>query len=193
MLEPLVIPFGSAHTRITKDVLPQALMTQVVAKAPGPDKINFKILQMIWSWNKARITTMVYHTIRLGYHPREWKKDRSILLEKREKQDLELVRSYRVISLPNYMGKVVEKVVAKALFQYCEDYSKLHPGQMGGRKKRSAIDAVAMLVHTIQEKWQQKKLAAAFFMDVKGAFDHISKSQLFRQMVKLQIDDDFVT
>ncbi len=38
----------------------QALMTQAAAKAPGPDKINFKILQMIWSWDKARITSMVY-------------------------------------------------------------------------------------------------------------------------------------
>ena len=35
---------------------------------------------------------------------------------------------------------------------YCEDYSKLHPGQIGGRKERLAIDAVATLVHTIQEK-----------------------------------------
>ena len=47
------------------------------------------------------------------------------------------------------MGKVVEKVVAKELSQYYENYSKLHPGQMGGRKDRSAIDVVAMLVHTV--------------------------------------------
>ena len=47
---------------------------------------------------------------------------------------------------------------------------------MGARKKRSAIDAMAMLVHIVQEKWSEKKLAGALFIDIKGAFDHISRS-----------------
>ena len=49
---------------------------------------------------------------------------------------------------------------------------------MGDWKKRSVIDTVAAVIHTVQEKWKDKKLAAALFMDVKGAFDHISKGQL---------------
>ncbi len=86
------------------------------------------------------------------------------------------------------MGQVVEKVVAEQLSQYCEKYSKLHPGQMGGRKERSAIDAVATLVHTVQEEWEEKKLAAALFMDVKGAFDHVSRGQLITRMIELGVD-----
>ena len=193
LIKPPVLSFGLAHANITEEMVAQALMTQAATKAPGPDKINFQILQMIWCWDKTRITNMVYHAVRLGYHPREWKKARGILLKKGGKRDFGLVRSYRVISLLNCMGKVVEKVVAKELSQYCEEYFKLHPGQMGGRKDRSAIDAVAMLVHTVQEKWEQKKLAAALFMDVKGAFDHVSKRQLLRQMIELGIDGDLVT
>lgn len=50
-----------------------------------------------------------------------------------------------------------------------------------------------MLVYAVQEKWQQKKLAAALFMDIKGASDHVSKDQLFGQMVELEIDDNLVT
>ena len=80
---------------------------------------------------------------------------------------------YRVISLLNCIGKVVEKFVAKELSHYCEKYFKLHPGQIGGRKERSAIDMLARLVHTVQEKWEEKKLAAALFMDIKGAFGHV--------------------
>ena len=91
------------------------------------------------------------------------------------------------------MGKVVEKVVAEQLSLYYEKYSKLHLGQMGGRKKRSAINAVAMLIHTVQQRQEEKKLAAARFMDVKGAFDHISKEQLITRMIELGIDDDLVT
>ena len=123
----------------------------------------------------------------------EWKRAQEILLEKGGKRDFGLVRSYQVISLLNCIGKVVEKVVAKELSHYCEDYSKLHLGQMGGRRERSAIDAVATLVHVVQEKWKEKKLAAALFMDVKGAFDHVSKGQLFTRMIELGVDGDLVT
>ena len=127
-LETPAISLGLAHTKITEETVGQALLTQAATKAPGPDKINFQVLQMIWSWEKAQITNIVYHAIRLGYHPIEWKKARGILLKKGGKRDFGLVRSYRVISLLNCMGKVVEKVVAKGLSQYYEDYSKLHPG-----------------------------------------------------------------
>ena len=71
------------------------------------------------------------------------------------------------------MGKVVEKEVTQELSHYYEDYSKLHSGQMGGQKERSAIDAVTILIYTVQEKWKEKKLAAAFFIDIKRAFDHV--------------------
>ena len=90
------------------------------------------------------------------------------------------------------MGKVVEKVVANQLSDYCETFSKLHPRQMGARKERSAIDTVAALVHIVQEKWSEKILAGALFIDVKGAFDHVSKAQLLRHMINLGIDGDLV-
>ena len=152
LVELPVISLGLAHTKITEEVVAQALVTQAATKTPGPNKINFQVLQMIWNWDKVRITSMVYHAVHLGYHPMEWKKARGILLEKGGKRDFGLVRSYRVISLLNCICKVVEKVMAQELSRYCEEYSKLYPGQMGDRKERLAIDAVATLVHTVQEK-----------------------------------------
>ena len=135
------------HQMVTKDVIHKALMTQSTSKAPGPDKINFRILRMIWEWNSNRLIVIVQQSIRLGYQPKRWEKAWGILLEKGGKRDWSLVNSYRVISLLNCLGKVVEKVVAGLLSQYCENFSKLHSGQMGARKQRCAIDAVASLVH----------------------------------------------
>lgn len=60
---------------------------------------------------------MVQQAIRLGYYPKEWKRARGMLLQKGEKRDFGLVRSYRVISLLNCLGKVVERVVAEQLAQ----------------------------------------------------------------------------
>ncbi len=35
-------------------------------------------------------------------------------------------------------------------------------------------------------------LAGALFMDVKGAFDHVSRGQLLKRMVELGIDGDLI-
>lgn len=61
---------------------------------------------------------------------------------------------------------------------------------MGERQERSAIDAVTTLIHIVQENWQEKKLVGALFINVKGAFDHVSKEELFTQMIKLGIARD---
>lgn len=85
---------------------------------------------------------MERQAIRLGYHPKEWRRElEGYCLERRENRDFGLVRLYReVITLLDCMGKVVEKVITKQLSQYCETRHKLYPGQMGARKERSAIE-----------------------------------------------------
>lgn len=49
------------------------------------------------------------------------------------------------------------------------------------------------MVHTIQEKWVEKKLARALLIVVKGAFNHVSWSQLFKCMIELAINRDLIT
>ncbi len=65
--EPWMIT-GVAHIEITEEKISYSLMSLSATKAPGPDKINFQILRMIWEWDKVRITSMVQQAILLGYH-----------------------------------------------------------------------------------------------------------------------------
>ena len=189
--EPVIIP-GVAHQTVTKDIIYEALMTQSTSKALGPDKINFQILCMVWDWDSERLIAMVQQAIKLGYRPKRWKRARGVLLEKGGRRDLSMVKSYRVISLLDCLGKVVEKIVAGLLSGYCENFSKLHQGQMGTRKQRCAIDAVASLVYKVEGFCAEKKLATALFMDVKGAFDHVSQTKLVERIIELGIDGDLI-
>ena len=114
------------------------------------------------------------------------------MLEKGDKQDLSLVKSYRVISLLNCLGKIVEKVIAGLLSKYYEKFCKLHQGQMGAQKHKCAIDKVASLVHKVQELWEEKKLAVALFIDIKKAFDHVSRIRLVEKMIELGVNGDMI-
>ena len=50
---------------------------------------------------------------------------------------------------------------------------------MGGRKNRSAVDTVMNLIHDIQHAFHKNHVSTAVLLDVKEAFDHVSKTQLF--------------
>lgn len=64
---------------------------------------------------------------------------------------------------------------------------------MGGQRKKLAIEVVATLIHTVPKNWQEKKLANILFIDVKSAFDYVSRGQFLTQMIELRSDKDLVT
>ena len=47
------------------------------------------------------------------------------------------------------MGKVVKKLVAEQILQFCESNMTLHNGQIEARKNRSSIDSAAIVVHKV--------------------------------------------
>lgn len=48
-VESLISPYRLLYTKITEEIIAQALMIQVATKVFGSDKINFQIMQIIWN------------------------------------------------------------------------------------------------------------------------------------------------
>ena len=44
---------------ITEKDIEKALFEQSVKKAPGPDRLNFKALHLLWEWDKAKIIALI--------------------------------------------------------------------------------------------------------------------------------------
>lgn len=60
------------------------------------------------------------------------------------------------------------------------------------QKQQCVIHAIALLVYKIKEFWTEKKLATALFMDIKRAYNHVSKTKLYKKMMKLGIDGNLI-
>jgi hypothetical protein len=119
--------------------------------------------------------------IEKGYHLKQWREAIGVILRKEnteKKRDYSLPKSYRVISLLNCLGKVAEKVIATRLSYLAETSDLLFPGQIGGRRARSAIDAALALTHDIQSARNKGLKSSCLLMDIRGAFDHVSRNQL---------------
>lgn len=161
---------------MTKKQVHYSFMAQSAIKAPRLGKINFKILQMMWKWESNLIIFIIQQTVQVGYYPKKWKKAYKILLEKGRKQDFTLLKLYRVISLFNCIGKILENVIAKQLSQFCKSFCKLPMGQRRVLKERFAINAVELLVQRVEKIWVEKKLVTALFIDIKKVFNHVVRN-----------------
>ena len=106
-------------------------------------------------------------------------------LEKARKTRLLFIKSLQNNNLIKLSGKIAEKIMATRLSHISQVTDLLDIDQMGGRKKRSVIDAVMTLTHNIELAKNQGNTLSCLMLDVKGAFDHISIYQLLATMKKL--------
>jgi uncharacterized protein involved in tolerance to divalent cations len=111
---------GGMWKTITDEGIQVALFNQSVKKAPGPDRLGFKAIRLLWEWDAPRIIAVVKMTFRLGIHPRVWKEARGVVIPKPNKLDYGVAKAYRVIMLLNCLGKVVEKVAANVIAEQYE-------------------------------------------------------------------------
>jgi len=183
---------GEMHKEITEEDIRKAVYDQPTNKAPGPDRLGFKAIRLLWEWDANRIIAIVKTSFRLGIQLRAWKEAKRVVIPKPNKPDYGVAKAYRVITLLNCLGKVVEKVAANAIAEKCERELLLHDGQFGCRKRRSAIDAVGRLMKRVEEAWGRGNTAAVLLMDVKGAFPHVAKGNLIKKMEEMGFEADLV-
>src|ERR1700704_2395955 len=115
-----------------------------------------------------------------GSHGRNYKK--------LGKPDYGIPKAYHPISLLNCLGKIFEKIMASRLAHMAEKHHLLHHLQIGGRPKRSAVDAVMVLTSTIDQGKREGKITSTLCIDVKGAFDNVFSKRLLQTLKKMHLN-----
>jgi hypothetical protein len=162
------------------------MLGQAAQSAARPDKHGPPAVRLVWKWYRNGFAALVRACVWQGYQAKPWRQATGVVIPKPGKDDYSLARSHRVISLLCCLGKVIERVVTGRLVRAAETGSWLHEGQFGSRNGRAAVDAVAVLMDHAQSAWQQRQIVGVLLMDVKGAFDHVSKAVWVRRLVELR-------
>ena len=127
------------------------------------------------SWDTPRAVAIIRAHIRPGVHPECWKLARGVIIPKPGKDDYSAAKSYRCIPLLNCLGKMVQKVAADLISEYFEASQGFHPGQYGCRTKRSATDAVGVVIAQVQDAWKRGVVVGALLTDVAAAFPSVAR------------------
>jgi hypothetical protein len=170
----------------------QALHEQVFYKAPGPYGIKTIAIKKAWKDSEfIRVATTLFgECIRIGYHPKVFRKGQTVMLKKPNKPE-NLARSYRPTTLLNCLGKLLEKVVQKRLASLAANTIPKY--QFGGRNGFSAVDAIAKLVNYAEKNQQWNRAESVFAIGIKGAFDNVYKGVLLKTMLDINLPEASVS
>jgi len=102
------------------------------------------------------------------------------------------LKSYRTVSLLSCMGKVVEKLVADLLSDEAQRRAPISDRQFCSSKKRSAIDAAAIMVDTVYSALKEDNITGVLLMDIMAAFQSVARRRQMHAMKAKQIDGDLI-
>ena len=184
------VPLGSAPT--LEETI-RAVREMKNWKAPGHDSLPVELLKI--DDRADPIVIQRFHAILVkvwngGTVPQEWKDATiKVLYKKSDRFDC---NNYRGISLVSHAGKVLLKIVANRLSDYCEAHGILPEEQCGFRPDRSTIDML-FVVRRLQELGRRRKIPLYMcFVDLQKAYDSVDRELLWQVLARAGIPEEMI-
>jgi hypothetical protein len=135
-----------------------------------------------------------------NYHPKCFKKATGIILKKSQTtkppyRNYALPKAYKIISLLNYLAKVMEKIITRRLAIMAEFKTLLHMHQIRGRRQKSAINAVMVLIQKVQANWRTRKrgsITSILALDVKNAYPIVRTAPFAKIYILLGLPTELI-
>ena len=104
-----------------------------------------------------------------------------------QKEGSNRVRNYRGISLVAHAGKILLKIIARSLSEYCEYVGILPEEQSGFRPNRSTTD-VMFVIRRLQELARKKRTPLyVCFIDLTKACDSVDRTLLWTALARFGV------
>ena len=167
----------------------KALRSMANGKAMGPDELPVELLKLGLSDSSHEIL-LPFHEIIVavwmtGEVPQEWKDATIKVLHK--KKDRTECSNYRGLSLVAHAGKVLLKIVANRLGDFCEEAGILPEEQCGFRPQRSTTDMM-FVVRRLQELGRTSNTSLEIcFIDLAKAYDSVDRVLLWEILARFGV------
>ena len=179
------------HDWIDEDLVRKLLKQFKPNKAPGPDSLKPIVFRYL-PQNAIQILVTIYKAcVSLCHTPKKWRERRVIFLPKPGKDSYDLPKSYRPISLANFLLKALERLVVWRMDKDMEDFP-IQSLQHGFMKGKSTESAIFNTVDYIEEYIFDKQHCLGVFLDISSAFDSISIDHIRNKLLEHNGTPDMV-
>lgn len=174
---------------INGNLVQEALASFGDNKSAGPDGLKPIVLKNITAKMNERIAKLYRAILATGYTPRDWCESKVVFIPKPGKKDYTERRSFRPISLTNFLFKGLERIVSWKM--EVDEQGRTNKRQHAFQRGKSTDSALAEVVGHIEKAMANKESVLAVFLDIEGAFDNIDLTKAKEEMIKHQIPRQF--
>ena len=118
-----------------------------------------------------RLILLFQNSLKLSYYPNIWK--RSNIIPVHKKNDKQLVKNYRPISLLPIFRKNLKRMIFNKIYHFLLEERLLNPNQSGFRPSDSCINQLLAIIHEIFVAFDCNPpfRVRSVFLDISNAFD----------------------
>ncbi len=151
-----------------------------VNKAAGPDEISHRMLKETKSTICKPLCLLFNRSLQEGIYPEKWKIANVMPLFK--KGDRNKPCNYRPISLISCIGKVMERIVFKHMYNHLSMHNLIYKNQSGFIPGHSTVYQLIDIYNQICTAFDQRKSTCIIFCDISKAFDRVWHNGLFHKL-----------
>ena len=168
--------------------LADAIGSLANGKAVGPDGVSVELFQITLNGDPAlrrRLLDIVVRIWRGSEVSQQWKY--AIIMVLHKKKDRTECGNYRGISLVAHAGKILLKIIARRLSEYCERVGILSEEQSGFRPNHSTTDMM-FVIRRLQELARKKRIPLhVCFIDLAKAYDSVDQTFPWTVLVRFGV------
>ena len=158
---------------ISSDEIVSLIRNLNKGKANGPDDVSAHMLILCDETIAIPLKLIYEQVLAAGIFPNIWKSANLTPIHK--KDDKQLVKNYRPISLLSICGKIIEKIIFNQLYLFFTTNNLITKNQSGFRSGDSTTNQLLTLVNEIHESFDNRNSleVRSVFLDISKAFDKV--------------------
>ena len=174
------------HEEIRPDVL-RRIITQAENSSPGPDGIKYSDLGDLDDGDMEALADMLNSSLANHEKPDDWPDSHLSPVPKPEK-DPTSIKGYRIVTMQNTVGKLLEKIVARRLARQLEEKELLPPTLGSYRAGKDTWTNAAVFASDVYDAFERKEETLAVALDLEDAYNRVDFGILMRTLRNLKVD-----
>ena len=156
-----------------------------ISKAHGPDSVSGRMLKEAGDSIVPSLFRLFKLSLETCKFPNIWKLANVIPLYK--KNNAETISNYRPVSLLSLVGKLLERVIFKYMYNFLKDNNIITVKQSGFKPGDSTVCQLSQLYHMFSKALDEKKDIRIVFCDISKAFDRVWHDGILYKLNKIGI------